>query len=312
MAADSDGLAVAFEEHRDHLRAVAYRLLGSASDADDAVQDTWLRLSGTDTGDVANLGGWLTTVVARVSLNMLRSRRHRQEDPVGDTWPAGAEPAARAGRVTVPGRAGAPAGPGGPEDEAVLADSVGLAMLVVLDTLTPAERLAFVLHDMFAWPFTEVAAVLGRSPEAARQLASRARRRVRGAPAQDHPADIARQRAVAAAYLSAARGGDLTALVAVLDSDVTLTADAAAVPAGRAVDLRGAELVARGAVAAAVRAGQSELALVNGSAGIVFAPGGRLQAVLALTVGPAGLVTSIDVIADPDRLRRVRLAVLAD
>ncbi len=310
--ADSDGLAVAFEEHRDHLRAVAYRLLGSASDADDAVQDTWLRLSGADTSDVENLGGWLTTVVARVSLNMLRSRRHRQEDPVGDAWPDAAEAAPRTGGVTVTGRAGAPSGPVDPEDEAVLADSVGLAMLVVLDTLTPAERLAFVLHDLFAWPFTEIAAVLGRSAESVRQLASRARRRVRGAPARDHPADIPRQRAAAAAYLAAARGGDLAALVAVLDSDVTLTADAAAVPAGRAMDLRGAELVARGAVAAAVRAGQSELALVNGSVGIVFAPGGRLQAVLALTVGPAGLVTGIDVIADPGRLRRVRLAVLPD
>jgi RNA polymerase sigma-70 factor (ECF subfamily) len=310
--ADSDGLAVVFEEHRDHLRAVAYRLLGSASDADDAVQDTWLRLSGTDTSDVQNLGGWLTTVVARVSLNMLRSRRHRQEYPVGDAWPDAAEAAARTAGVTVPGRAGAPGGPVDPEDEAVLADSVGLAMLVVLDTLTPAERLAFVLHDLFAWPFTEVAAVLGRSAESVRQLASRARRRVRGAPSRDHPADIPRQRAAAAAYLAAARGGDLAALVAVLDADVTLTADAAAVPAGRAMELRGAELVARGAVAAAVRAGQSGLAMVNESVGIVFAPGGRLQAVLALTVGPAGRVTGIDVIADPDRLRRVRLAVLPD
>jgi RNA polymerase sigma factor (sigma-70 family) len=310
--ADSDGLTAAFEEHRDHLRAVAYRLLGSASDADDAVQDTWLRLAGADTSDVANLGGWLTTVVARVSLNMLRSRRHRQEDPVGDAWPDAAEAAARPGGVAAPGRAGPPGGPGDPADEAVLAESVGLAMLVVLDTLTPAERLAFVLHDMFAWPFSEVAAVLGRSAESVRQLASRARRRVRGAPAQDHAADIPRQRAVAAAYLAAARGGDLAALVAVLDSDVTLTADAAAVPAGRPMHLRGAELVARGAVAAAVRAGQSQLALVNGSAGIVFAPGGRLQAVLSLTVGSAGLVTGIDVIADPDRLRRVQIAVLPD
>src|SRR5215475_7566088 len=179
--ADSDWLAAAFEEHRDHLRAVAYRLLGSMTDADDAVQDTWLRLTGADTSEVENLGGWLTTVVARVSLNMLRSRRRRHEEPVGDSWPNAAEVAAR------DGPAGGPAGAGGraadPEDEAVLADSVGLALLVVLDTLTPAERLAFVLHDMFAMPFTEVAAVLDRSPEATRQLASRARRRVRGAAA---------------------------------------------------------------------------------------------------------------------------------
>src|ERR1022692_3038089 len=179
--ADSDWLAAAFEEHRDHLRAVAYRMLGSMTDADDAVQDTWLRLTGANAGEVQNLGGWLTTVVARVSLNMLRSRRYRHEEPVGDSWPGAAEVAARGGD---------------PEDEAVLADSVGLALLVVPDTLTPAERLAFVLHDLFAMPFTEVAAVLGRSTEATRQLASRARRRVRGAPSPDRAADLARQREV--------------------------------------------------------------------------------------------------------------------
>src|SRR5262252_7202132 len=189
---DTEWLAGAFEEHRDHLRAVAYRLLGSMSDADDAVQDTWLRLTGADTSEVENLGGWLTTVVARVSLNMLRSRRARHEEPVGDSWPGAAEMAARAGPVAGPGGSGAVGRPGDPEDEAVLADSVGLALLVVLDTLTPAERLAFVLHDMFAMSFTEVAGVLGRSPDAARQLASRARRRVRGAPSPDHAADIAR------------------------------------------------------------------------------------------------------------------------
>ncbi|HEU5417156.1 MAG TPA: sigma-70 family RNA polymerase sigma factor [Streptosporangiaceae bacterium] len=308
--ADSDGLAAAFEEHRDHLRAVAYRLLGSGSDADDAVQDTWLRLSGADTSEVQNLGGWLTTVVARVSLNMLRSRRDRQEEPVGDSWPASAETAARAGALAGSGRAGAPGPAGDPADEAVLAESVGLAMLVVLDTLTPAERLAFVLHDLFAMPFTEVAAILGRSTEAARQLASRARRRVRGAPGPDNPVNFGRQREAAAAYLAAARGGDLGALVALLDTDVTLTADAAAMPSGRPGVLQGAEHVARGAVASAVRAGDSELALVEGSVGIIYAPGGRLRAVLALTVSPAGLVTAIDVIADPPRLRRLRLAVL--
>ncbi len=249
---DSDWLAGAFEEHREHLRAVAYRLLGSMSDADDAVQDTWLRLTSADASEVENLGGWLTTVVARVSL------------------------------------------------------------LVVLDALTPAERLAFVLHDMFAMPFTEVADVLGRTPEATRQLASRARRRVRGAPSPDQAADVARQREVAAAFLAASRGGDLSALVALLDSDVTLSADAAAVPSGRAAVLHGAEMVATGAIAAAARAEESRLALVDGAVGIVYAPGGHLRIVLALTVGETGQITAIDVIADPDRLRRLHLAVLPD
>ena len=306
--ADSDGLAAAFEEHRDHLRAVAYRLLGSMTDADDAVQDTWLRLTGADTSEVENLGGWLTTVVARVSLNMLRSRRHRQEEPVGDSWPSAAEVAARNG----PGGARTAGRAADPEDEAVLTDSVGLALLVVLDTLTPAERLAFVLHDMFAMPFTEVAAVLVRSTEATRQLASRARRRVRGAPSPDRAADLARQREVATAFLAASRGGDFTALVALLDSDVVLTADAAAAPSGRPMRLQGAELVSRGAVAASVRAADSELALVNGDVGVVFAPAGRLQIVLAFAVSPARRITAIDVIADPGRLRRLRLAVLPD
>src|SRR6266853_1437225 len=310
--ADSDLLAAAFEAHRDHLRRVAYRLLGSMTDADDAVQDTWLRLTGADASKLENLGGWLTTVVGRVSLNMLRSRRYRHEEPVGDSWPGAAEAAARAGAVAGPGGAGMAGPAGDPEDEAVLADSVGLALLVVLDTLTPAERLAFVLHDMFAVPFTEVAAVLGRSTEATRQLASRARRRVRGAPSPDRAADLARQREVATAFLAAARGGDIAALVAVLDSDVRLTADAQASPSGKPVLLRGAELVASGAIASSVRAGRSQLALVDGEVGIVFAPAGRLQVVLAFTVGATGQITAIDVIADPDRLRRLRLAVLPD
>jgi len=306
---DSDWLAVAFEEHREHLRAVAYRLLGSMSDADDAVQDTWLRLTSADASEVENLGGWLTTVVARVSLNMLRSRRRRPEQPVGDSWPAPVEASAADGAA---GRSGAAAPLGDPENEAVLADSVGLALLVVLDALTPAERLAFVLHDMFAMPFTEVADVLGRTPEATRQLASRARRRVRGAPSPDQAADVARQREVAAAFLAASRGGDLSALVALLDSDVTLSADAAAVPSGRAAVLHGAEMVATGAIAAAARAEESRLALVDGAVGIVYAPGGQLRIVLALTVGETGQITAIDVIADPDRLRRLHLAVLPD
>ncbi|MGH3403066.1 MAG: sigma-70 family RNA polymerase sigma factor, partial [Streptosporangiaceae bacterium] len=206
---DSDLLAAAFEEHRQHLRAVAYRMLGSTSDAEDAVQDTWLRLTSTDATEVENLGAWLTTVVARVSLNMLRARKHRHEEPVGDSWPGAAEMAAQTPAAGAPG-AISPEPPADPEDEAVLADSVGLALLVVLDTLAPAERLAFVLHDMFAMPFDEVAEVLGRSPEATRQLASRARRRVRGASSPDRAADLARQREVATAFLPAARGGDLS------------------------------------------------------------------------------------------------------
>jgi RNA polymerase sigma-70 factor (ECF subfamily) len=295
---EPDWLAAAFEQHRDHLRAVAYRLLGSMSDADDAVQDTWLRLTGADTSEVENLGGWLTTIVARVSLNMLRSRRRRDEEPVGDSWPGAAELAAGTGL------------PGDPEGEAVLADSVGLALLVVLDTLTPAERLAFVLHDLFAMPFGEVAAALGRSPEATRQLASRARRRVRGAPSPDRAADLARQREVASAFLAASRGGDMAELVALLDSDVTLTADAGASPDGQPAVRQGAEMVASGAIMASARAEHSQLALVDGNVGIVFAPGGRLQIVLALTVSAGRQITAIDVIADPDRLQRLQIAVL--
>jgi RNA polymerase sigma factor (sigma-70 family) len=309
--ADSDLLAAAFEEHREHLRAVAYRLLGSMSDAEDAVQDTWLRLTGADTSEVENLAGWLTTVVARVSLNMLRARRHRHEEPVGDSWPGAAELAAMTGATAGPGAA-PPSRSGDPEDEAVLADSVGLALLVVLDTLTPPERLAFVLHDMFAMPFTEVGAVLGRSTDAARQLASRARRRVRGARNPDHADDLVRQREVAAAFLAAARGGDISALIALLDADVTLTGDSHASPSGKPVVLQGADTASKGAILASGRAAQSQLALVNDSVGIIWAPAGRLQVVLTLTVGVSRKITAIDVIADPDRLRRLRLAVLPD
>jgi RNA polymerase sigma factor (sigma-70 family) len=305
--ADMDGLACAFEEHRPRLRAVAYRLLGSMTDADDAVQDTWLRLARADASEVANLGGWLTTVVARVSLNMLRSRRHRQEEPVGDAWPGAADAAAAAGAGGTAGAAGA----ADPEFEAILADSVGLALMVVLNTLTPAERLAFVLHDLFAMPFAEVAAVLGRSAGATRQLASRARRQVHVTPSPGQAGDLARQREVAAAFLAAARGGDLSALVAVLDADAVLRADAAASPAGRPAELRGAEVIARGALAAAARSGQSWLALVDGAVGVVFAPAGRLQVVLALT-SSGRRITAIEVIGDPDRLRRLKLALLPE
>jgi RNA polymerase sigma-70 factor (ECF subfamily) len=295
---DTEVLAAVFEQHRGHLRAVAYRLLGSLADAEDAVQDAWLRLAGADTSGVQNLGGWLTTVVARVSLNMLRSRRSRREDLVGDEWSGVAERAAKASAD--------------PEEEVVLADSVGLALLVVLDTLTPAERLAFVLHDMFSMPFTEVADVLGRSADATRQLGSRARRRVRGAPSPDQAADIARQREVAEAFLAASRGGDFSALVALLDSDVVLTADAFASSAGRPVTLVGAATVARGAVAATVRAGQSELALADGVVSILYAPAGQLESVLKLTANADRKITTIDVIAAPDSLRSLRLSLLPD
>jgi len=307
---DNELLAAAFAEHRDRLRAVAYRLLGSMTDADDAVQDTWLRLTSTDTSKVENLGGWLTTVVARVSLNMLRSRRRHPEEPIGDSWPAPVEAVATNGAVAGP--PGAAASLGDPEEEAVLADSVGLALLVVLDTLTPAERLAFVLHDMFAMPFDEVGAVLGRSTDAARQLASRARRRVRGAPSPDRAASLARQREVAAAFLTAARGGDLSALVTLLDSDVTLTADGVASPSGKPVTLHGVEAVTRGAALAGGRAAESRLALVDGAVSIVFAPAGQLRVVLAFTVNEVRKITAIHVIADPDRLQRLNVSVLPE
>ena len=301
--ASNEWLAAAFEEHRSHLRGVAYRLLGSVSDAEDAVQDTWLRLTSTDASEVQNLGAWLTTVVARVSLNMLRSRR--RETLIGDSWSAAAEAAA-----AEPGAAGSTSAAGEPEDEAVLADSVGVALLVVLDTLTPAERLAFVLHDMFAIPFAEVAGILGRSTQATRQLASRARRRIQGVPSPDRAADVARQREVAAAFLAATRDGDFSALVALLDADVTLTGDAFIAPSGRPMVLQGLEKVARGAVASSVRAEHSQLALLDGNVGIVYAPGGRLELVLAFTVSNAKKITSITVIADPAQLRRIHMAVL--
>lgn len=289
---EGDWLAERFEENRPHLRAVAYRVLGSASEADDAVQEAWLRFSRSGAGEVENLGGWLTTIVARVSLNMLQSRRLRREDPID------------------PGVDQADAGGTDPEHEAVLADSVGLALLVVLDTLTPAERLAFVLHDMFAMPFTEVGAVLGRSTDATRQLASRARRRVRGAGNPDRADDLTRQREVAAAFLAAARGGDMNALITLLDADVTLTGDSYVSGGGRPMVLQGAARASKGAMLASSRAAQSRLALIDGSVGIIWAPAGRLQVVLALTVNAASKITVIDIIADPDRLRRLRLAML--
>ncbi|MFL6032927.1 MAG: RNA polymerase sigma factor SigJ [Rubrobacteraceae bacterium] len=280
-----------FEEHRTYLRAVAYRMLGSVSEADDAVQETWLRLSRSDTSEVENLGGWLTTVLARVCLDMLRSRKSRREESLGARVP---EPIA--------GRADG----ADPEQEALLSDSVGLALLVVLETLTPAERLAFVLHDMFAVPFDEIAPIVGRSPDAARQLASRARRRVRGADTSYEP-DHTRQREVVDAFLAAARDGDFDALVAVLDPDVVLRSDRAALPAGVPREVHGAPAVARRALVGRARAARP--ALVDGAVGVVVAPRGRLLMVLDFKIR-GGKIVEIDAVADPERLNQLDLSLL--
>jgi RNA polymerase sigma factor (sigma-70 family) len=294
---EHDFLAEQFEENRTHLRAVAYRMLGSVSEADDAVQEAWLRLSRSDTRGVENLGGWLTTVVSRVCLDMLRSRRSRREEPLGE--PPG-------GRV--PGPIVSHGDGIDPEREALLADSVGPALLVVLETLAPAERLAFVLHDMFAVPFDEIAPIVGRSPTAARQLASRARRRVQGV-ATSPGADLTRQREVVDAFLAAARGGDFDALVAMLDPDVVLRTDSGAVPAGASREVREAAAVARMALRGRARAARP--ALVNGAVGVVVAPRGRLLMVLDFTIS-GGRIVEIDAVADPERLRQLDLALLDD
>ncbi|MGH8934419.1 MAG: sigma-70 family RNA polymerase sigma factor [Egibacteraceae bacterium] len=293
-----ESLAERFDAHGAHLRAVAYRMLGSLSEADDAVQETWLRLSRSGASGVENLGGWLTTVVARVCLDMLRSRKSRREEPLDAHVP---DPIiSREGGVD-------------PEHEALLADSVGLALLVVLETLAPAERLAFVLHDMFAVPFDEIAAIAGRSPVAARQLASRARRRVQGA-ATVPDADLGRQRAVVDAFLAAARGGDFDALVAVLDPDVVLRADRGALPVGASRVVRGAPAVAGQALVGGGFSGRAWFArpaLVNGAAGVVVVVDGRPFSVLGFTVA-GGKIVEIDVLADPARLRQLDLAILED
>jgi len=286
---EDDKLARRFEASRPRLRAMAYRMLGSLSDADDAVQEGWLRASAAGSDDVANLEGWLTTIVARVCLDMLRSRKSRREEPLSP------DDAAMAGLEQ------------GPEQETMLADSVGLAMLVVLDTLPPAERVAFVLHDTFGLPFGEIAAITGRTPASARQLASRARRRIQGSE-RPRPR-LARQREVAQAFMAAARGGDLAALIEVLDPDVVLRADAAASPSGRPVTIRGAAAVAGGARASAARGRFTRVALVNGTPGLVMAPRGRLVLALAFTYA-GDRISQIDVIADPDRLEALDLAVL--
>ena len=290
---EQDWLARRFEEHRPHLRAVAYRMLGSLSEADDAVQEAWLRLSRADTSDVANLGGWLTTVVARVSLNLLRARHSRREEPFGPHIP---EPVIDRADGT------------DPEHEALLADSVGLALLVVLETLTPAERLAFVLHDMFAVPFDEIAPIVDRSPEAARQLASRARRRIQGEPVTPD-ADLGRQREVFDAFLAAARGGDFNALVAVLDPDVVVRIDLGAAGLGMVREVRGAEAAARNALGFAAADMVVLPALINGVAGAVMIRNGKPVSLGAVTVRN-GKVVAIDILADPARLRDLDLSVL--
>ena len=291
---ENEWLADRFEDHRAHLRAVAYRMLGSLTEADDAVQDTWLRLSRSGADGVENLGGWLTTIVARVCLNMLRSRTTRREEALG---------------VHLPDPVISPPGVLQPDEEAVLADSVGLALLVVLDTLSPAERLAFVLHDLFQLPFEEIAPMVGRSPTAARQLASRARRRVKGADLPAADPDLARQRDVVDAFFLAARGGDLDALVALLDPDVVLRADFGARRPAASRVVRGAAAVARQAVLGALPGADLHPALVNGAAGAVVTVGGRPFAVLGFTVAE-GRILEIDAIADPERVRRVAAAVL--
>jgi RNA polymerase sigma factor (sigma-70 family) len=286
-----------FEEHRAHLRAVAYRMLGSLTEADDAVQDTWLRLSRSGAGGVENLGGWLTTIVARVCLNMLRSRHLRREESLGVHLP---DPLVSSG------------GSLQPEEEALLADSVGLALLVVLDTLAPAERLAFVLHDMFGVPFEEIAPMTGRTPAAARQLASRARRRVQGAAVPAPDRDLGRQRDVVDAFFAAARGGDFDALVAVLDPGVVLRLDAGAGRPAASLTIRGAAAVARQALsglASALPAVDLHPALVNGAAGMVITRRGRPVTVMGFTV-TGGKIAEIDAIADPERARRIAAAVL--
>jgi len=288
---EGDWLATRFERNRTRLRAVAYRMLGSLSEADDAVQDAWLRLSRADSSRVDNLDGWLTTVVSRVCLDRLRARTLRREEPMGLG-------------VHLPEPIISLQDQIDPEQQVLLAEGVGLALMVVLQTLTPAERLAFVLHDAFAVPFDQIAAIVGCSPAAARQLASRARRRVKGA-ATVPDADLSRQQAAVNAFLAAARDGDIEALVAVLDPNVVLRADRGAMPLGASRVVRGARAVAEGALTFARLGRYARPALVNGAAGVVArTPDGRLLAVMGFTVS-RGKIVEIDILADPERLRRL-------
>jgi RNA polymerase sigma factor (sigma-70 family) len=298
---ENEWLADRFEEHRAHLKAVAYRMLGSLAEADDAVQDAWLRLSRSGPGGVENLGGWLTTIVARVCLNMLRSRNVRHEETYG---------------VHLPDPVVSLIGGRQPEEEALLADSVGLALLVVLDTLAPAERLAFVLHDMFDLPFEEIAPMVGRSSAAARQLASRARRRVKAAEVPAPDPDLTRQRDVVDAFLSAARGGDFDALVALLDPNVVLRIDAGTRRPAASMVLNGREAVAKQALSGlqtvlARPVVHLRPALVNGTAGVLVAAGRQQVTVIGFTI-VEGKIVEIDAIADPERVRRIAAAVLSD
>jgi RNA polymerase sigma factor (sigma-70 family) len=280
-----------FQSERDHLCAVAYRMLGSATEAEDAVQETWLRLNRSTADAIENLGGWLTTVLARVCLDMLRSRKSHREESLDSQV---TEPVAENSHANTP------------EQEAVLADSVGVALLVVLDTLTPAERLAFVMHDMFDVSFDEIASIIGRSPEAARQLASRARRRVRGADRIER-VELNRQRKVVDAFLAALRAGDFEGLLAVLDPAVVVRADIR----GRPTEIRGARDWARGAVAFPQLARLVEPALVNGSIGLIFAPRGRLARVITFEIVGETIV-SAEVITNPERLRQLDLSALSE
>jgi RNA polymerase sigma factor (sigma-70 family) len=280
-------LAEQFEGRRNHLRSVAYRMLGSLSEADDAVQEAWLHLSRSDTSQVANLGGWLTTVVARICLDMLRTRKVRREEPLD----------APEASLDIEGG-------GDPEREALLAEAVGLALLVVLDTLEPAERLAFVLHDIFAVPFQEIAPIVERSPTATRQLASRARRRVQGASTSRN-ADHTRQQEVVKAFLAASRTGDFNALLAMLDPDAVFRADRAAVQIGATAEVHGAPAIAKQFLG---RAQAAQVALVNGTVGVVVAPGGRLLFVLQLTI-THGKIAAIEMVGDPEQLGQLDLVV---
>jgi RNA polymerase sigma factor (sigma-70 family) len=287
---ERDWLAQQFEEHRARLRAVAYRMLGSLSEADDAVQEAWLRLSRSDISGIDNLGGWLTTVVSRVCLNLLRSRETRREEPMSVHLP---DPV-----VTKEGELD-------PEQQTIMADSVGLALLVVLETLSPAERLAFVLHDLFDLPFEEIAPIVGRSPTAARQLASRARRRVRGAAPGRPDVDRTRQREVVDAFLAAARSGDFEGLLAVLDPDVVLRSDGGVAAPGLTRLLRGARAVAQGAMISSRLAGEVRPVLVNGTAGLFALDSeGRPFSLMGFTVAN-GKIVEIDVLVDPERLDRI-------
>jgi RNA polymerase sigma factor (sigma-70 family) len=293
---ETEWLAERFEDHRPHLRAVAYRMLGSLAEADDAVQSAWERVNRAGTDDVENLGGWLTTIVARVCLNMLRSRKTRREEPLEIGLP---DPIISSERGI------------NPEEEALLADSVGLALQVVIDTLAPAERLAFVLHDMFDLPFDEIGAMVGRTPEAARQLASRARRRVKGAEVSRPEPDHARQRAVVDAFFAAGRAGDFDALVALLYPDVVLRADFSPSSPTRSAVIHGAEAVAEQARLGASPAAELHPALINGAAGVVVTMRGRPLVVMGFTVSD-GKIAEIDVIGDSERVGRLAAAFLAD